>query len=223
MEDPQDLVPERKINTTEEETAWLRVREDAAARLRAATVFSRDVRCSHVGFSRVSSLFTRKRNWPNPSELTRGKVVEKTWCQDKLDPGISRDVCTMTSVHFCGTFQAPDFLFLFFLKVLAMCGIYYIHEIPQLLGDTPRNNQNPEKGSFFKTGALKYHPVCKRLKCFCAPKPCTDNFLPEALRPAEVAAARVVWLFFSCGCSICSVRSQRQMPRRRALTDAAVP
>lgn len=86
MEDPQDLVPERKINTTEEETTWLRVREDAAARLRAATVFSRQVRCSHVGFSHVSSLFTRKRNWPNPSELTRGKIVEETWCQDKLDP-----------------------------------------------------------------------------------------------------------------------------------------
>lgn len=87
MEDPRDLVPERKINTTEEETTWLRVREDAAARLIVATVFSRDVRCSHVGFSRVSSLFTRKRNWPNPSELTRGKVVEKNMVSGRVGPG----------------------------------------------------------------------------------------------------------------------------------------
>lgn len=130
MEDPQDLVPERKINTTEEETTWLRVGEDAAARLIAATVFSRDVRCSHVGFSRVSSLFTRKRNWPNPSELTRGKVVEKHGVRTSWTRESSRDVCTLTSVHFCGTLQAPDYLFLIFLVVLAMCGIYYIHEIP---------------------------------------------------------------------------------------------
>lgn len=93
MEDPQDLEPERKINTTDEETTWLRVREDAAARLRAPTDFSRDVRCGHVGFSRVSSLFTRKRNGLNPSEPTRGKAVGKhgvrtSWTRESAETSV---------------------------------------------------------------------------------------------------------------------------------------
>lgn len=108
MEDPQDLVPERKINTTEEETTWLRVREDAAARLRAATVSLQPRRL----LACVKFVYAQEE-LAKPIRTNARKSSRKTWCQDEL-----------------GTFQAPDYLFLIFLVVLAMCGIYYIHEIP---------------------------------------------------------------------------------------------
>lgn len=60
--------------------------------------------------------------------------------------------------------------------------------------------------------------MSKHLKCTCASKLCTDKFLPEALRRAEVAAANVVWRLqhqFVC--------SQRQMQRCCVLSQAAAP
>lgn len=85
MEDPQDLVPERKINTTEEETTWLRVREDAAARLRAATVSLQPRRL----LACVKFVYAQEE-LAKPIRTNARKSSRKTWCQDELDPGIQQ-------------------------------------------------------------------------------------------------------------------------------------